>query len=170
MKITNWLPIILIGCVGCATAPIIGPFSYMTSQSNKRASIRRSAMLSERLKPEEKAKVVKATMFSTEPNEVAVGVGVDVLALMEGGYTTGEIFKQLGGVLGDAALYTAIGTAVVQISEALDDDDDNDDPRGGVLIQGDGNNVNVTQGDSNVSTSDENESSSGGTSNQDVDS
>lgn len=167
MKAIKWMIILLLVVfTGCATAPVIGPFSYMTSQSNKRASIRRSAMLSTALKTEEKAKVIQATAFSTNPNEIAVGIGVDVMALISSDYTGGELFKQLGGVLGDLALYTAIGYGVAELDRSSSNSGSGDGHK--VTVTGDYNTVNTTQGDGNTSTSDENTSSTGGTSNQDT--
>jgi hypothetical protein len=160
------LPLLLALAVsGCATAPIIGPFSWMTSQHNKKARIRRSALISSQLTGEQKAKVIEATSWTTQPNEIAVGVQVDLLELIRSDYTWGETLKQLGGVTGDVVLYGLIGYAIQEAD--LGDDDDNEDGQGGVRIEVNGtdNDVNVVNGDSNVSNNDREAGGDDGSSN-----
>jgi len=155
MKYTKFIIVGLLAFIlsGCATAPIIGPFSYMTAERNKKARIRRSAMLSKNLSAEQKAKVFEATNMSTRPNEIAVGVQVNVLELIRSDYTWGETLSQLGGLGGDVVLYGLIGYA---IQEAANDDDDDDD--GGddvdIHVEGDNNDVNVVSGDNNTGNND----------------
>jgi hypothetical protein len=150
---------------GCATSPVIGPFSYMTAQSNKKASIRRAALQSQKLTFEEKKRVVSISAYTTSPTEIGMAVKVDVLELLNGNYTTSELLKQASGVVGDVTLYSA----VIYALQSLSDDDSSDDPDGhDVTVNGDYNNVNVTQGNDNTSTSDDNSGSSGGESNQDT--
>jgi len=147
---------------GCATSPIIGPFSYMTSKSNQKAIIRRSAIIDAKMVPEKKAAVFKATMFTTRPNEVAMAAGVDVMALINAEYTWGEIGKQLLGVGGDLVLYGVAGYGISEISGGSN----SDSRSGGINVDGNNNTINATQGDGNSSTSDNNKTAHG-TSNQD---
>lgn len=150
---------------GCATGPVIGPFSYMTAQSNKKAKIRRAAMTSEVLTADQKRQVVGISAYSASPSEIGVAVKVDITELIRGDYTTAEVLKQLAGQAGDVTLYTAI---IYGLQALAEDDSEDNGPSYHVSVDGDYNNVNTTQGDNNSSTSDENTSSSGGQSNQDT--
>jgi hypothetical protein len=146
---------------GCATT-VVGPVSYATARSNKKAAIRRAAIRSKTLTAEQKSQIFELTALTVNHTEIAVGVGVNVTELLYGDYTWGEVAKQFAGVAADGGIYTALYLLAEELADGSDSDSG-----GGVNITGDGNNVNVTQGDSNSSTSDENESSSGGSSNLD---
>lgn len=136
---------------GCATSPVIGPVSYMTSQGNQRAMIRRSAMQSQSLTPEHKARVFQLLSHSSSPNEIAVGIGVDVMELVRGGYTTTEVVKQLVGVGGDITIYTILYAAV----KALADSGDSTSSRNNaVSVNGNYNNVTTSNTDSTNTTTD----------------
>jgi hypothetical protein len=96
--------------VGCASPGgyVIGPVSAFTARSNERAMVKRAALQSKKLNTQQKRDVVHATARMHNTDEIAVMVGVDVLALRGAKLTVAEIGKQTLGALGDAVLYGAI--------------------------------------------------------------
>lgn len=142
----------LIMLSGCATGPVVGPVSYYTSQGNKRAMIRRSALASENLTAEQKSKVFKLTAHSVDHNKVAVGLGVDVLELMYGDYTTTEVLKQLGGVAADGGIYALIYAAVKELTDDSGGSDKSGDRNASVSISGDNNSVNISNTDTTTTS------------------
>lgn len=143
------MKLITVACIfvctvfcGCATAPVIGPFSYMTSQNNKKAFVRRAALRSRKLTEDEKRHVVTLSAYTTAPTDIGMLVKIDVLELMSGKYTTGELFKQGAGVAGDVTLYSAI---IYGFQALVDANSDDGNSGYGVNISGDHNNVYITQ-------------------------
>lgn len=146
---------------GCATRPVIGPVSYWTSQQNQKARIQRAALASPNLNAEQRSRVFHMTAHSSNPNEIAISLGVDVLELVRGEYTTMEVVKQAGGVVGDVTLYTILYNLLKGLADSGSTSGDD------YSIRSEGNNnvFNVTQGSNNDGTAANNQAASGGTGN-----
>jgi len=122
MKLLRWCPyIVAIGlCSGCTTGGFVtGPFSKLAVESNRQVMMTRALHASQTIEPTKKQAVIRAMSFGCSPNEVVIGLGVDVLALTGGEYTGKELIKNIGGSLLDGVLYGGIAWGAGQISHSL---------------------------------------------------
>lgn len=163
-----WLACAML-LTGCASGPVIGPFSYMARQSNDDARmmrLQRGVLYADHVEAEKKDKIISAMRMGSRPEDIGLVFGVDVLALTSDDYTRGEKWKMLGAQVGDIGFWSAL---VYGISEAVDDDSDGGS-RAGVSVSVDGAvnapvNIGVVSGDANASNNDDNGT---GTSNNDA--
>lgn len=153
------------GCASPGGMTYIGPVSYLHAQASDKAMMMRSAATSRSIPAEKREPVFRAVSMGAGPNQIAVGVGVDMFALTEGGYTSGEKWMQFGSALVDALLYGAAGYGAQQ---ALTSNGDSNSPKTvntySIVNNGDGNNNNINGGSGNQS----NNSASDGAANGDV--
>lgn len=159
------LVILLSGCASPGGMSYIGPVSYMHAKSADKAMMSRSVVLSKAMPAEKKAMAFKAVNMGAGPGEIAVGIGVDVMELTSGNYTTGEKWMQFGSAFVDALLYGAAGYGAQQ---ALTSGGDSNSPKTvntySIVNNGDGNNNNINSG----SGAQSNNSASDGAANGDV--
>ena len=93
-------------CSGCMSTGglVIGPASYGTSKMNEPDVTKRAA-----LQVKAPPQVFRGIAAGMRDNEIAMGLGVDVLALKEAiqseQLTFGEAMLQAGGCVVDAAIY-----------------------------------------------------------------
>ena len=103
---------------------VIGPFSYLTAKNHEPSVITRGT-LAAKIPQEKKNQVLTAVKLHSSENEIAAGIGVDFFALKEAidnqDLTWGEFFTQFLGVLGDAGVYAAAGSALKQGVDKLSD-------------------------------------------------
>lgn len=98
--------LVAIATSGCMSPGglTVGPFSSYTTTLNERHMTERAVLQSQGIQVEKKAQILHAVNMSSSPREVAIGMGVDILALADGGFTIKELALNAVGVLGDAAL------------------------------------------------------------------
>lgn len=117
---------------GCMTGgPVIGPFSYMAANHNDKVMTKRAIMTSTAIPQEKKAELFKATAMGGDARAYAVGIGVDLMALTDGQYTSGEAFTSLIGAVSDLVLYFGIGKGAQSLTEK-----DNSASQGNMTING----------------------------------
>lgn len=105
---------------GCATSPVIGPFSYMTSNANEQSMLKRSIIQSKMEVPK-KQQLLSAVNMGARGDEVALGIGIDLGQMIAADSTWGEVGKQFLGVIGDLGLYTAIGAGIKELTDKDED-------------------------------------------------
>lgn len=149
------------GCASPGGMTYIGPVSYLHAKSADKAMMMRSAAVSAKIPAEKKEPVFKAVSLGAGPNEVALGVEVDVFALTSSDYTTGEKVMQFISALVDMVIY---GGAAYGVSEAAGGSSTKSVTTYTILNNGNGNNNNVNGG----SGSQQNNSASDGAANGDV--
>ena len=148
MVVVGLAMVVLIS--GCATEggmKYIGPISYMHAQSADKTMMKRSVVMSRLIPAEKKDQIFKVVNMGAGPNQVAVGIGVDVCALTEGGYTTGEKWMQFGSAVVDTLLYGAVGYGAQQALTSNDSSTKNVTVNNyNIVNNGSGNNNNINSG------------------------
>ena len=107
---------------------IVGPCSYGTSKINENRMTQRAIMESPAIPLEKKAPLLQAVNMGMDRPGIAVGFGINLAALANENYTGTEIFTQLLGVLGDAALYVGTGYGIKELTKKNSSDSSSSDP------------------------------------------
>ena len=145
--------VIVVGLMGCASPggmTYVGPISYYHAKSADKAMMMRTVSMSRSIVAEKKEPIFKAVNMGSSPNEIAVGVGIDVGNLISGDYTGSEIAMQLLSSLGDSLIYGGIGYGAYKAVQG-----NNSETRNTTVytINGDNNNINGSGNQSNNSAS-----------------
>lgn len=100
--------IAVVSVSGCMSGqPVIGPFSYLSARSNEKALLTRQVARAD-VEPAKKDAAFRMIAAGCRENEIAIGIGVDLVTLMSGRFTAGELIQQGVSVAGDAAIYGLI--------------------------------------------------------------
>lgn len=153
--------IVIALCCSCATSgPIVGPFSYMAAKSNQKARLTKAVLQSQGA-PEAKQAALTAVSFGASPGEVAVGMGIDLMAI--GNFSGMELGKQFLGVLGDLGLYVGAGAGIAAGIKSIEDSSTSKVSKEKSLTittTGSSNTYNINTGDEATSNADDNRGTS----------
>ena len=151
----------MVSMVGCSTSgPVIGPFSYMVNNSNQE-KIATRAVIKSNIPAEKKETYIRAMALNNNDGQsMAVGVGVDLLAVYRETPTAGEITMQSGAALVDAVLEYLGGQWIYKQVRELNVDSKED---GTVNLENSNDNtINVINGDGNSGNNNPNNSTTTG--------
>lgn len=137
---------------GCASSPVIGPFSGLAARSNEKAQLIRSIQGSDAT-AELKTEAFKAVRYGAGAEEIGAGIGFDVLSLIDPNLTAGEIMKSAGGAVADLVLYAGVAAIGGEIYQHYSKDDSRSVA---ITVNGNENQINMNTGDYAESVSDDN--------------
>lgn len=107
--------ICLILIAGCASSGlVIGPASYLTDECNKSDRLERSVKESKEIPNNKKVRILKAYNMGATEDEIAVGLGVDMVEMCSSKYTSKEKMKMLGANVVDGSLWYVVVNALVK--------------------------------------------------------
>jgi hypothetical protein len=110
MKTVCVMVCLTVLCSGCMSTGgfVMGPISYSTAKLNE-SDVTKRAMENANIPQDKKPQVFRAVNVGMRDNEIAAGVGVDLISLKEAiqgqSLTFGEAATQVAGCLADSALY-----------------------------------------------------------------
>ena len=110
--IVGLIAVSMVGCVSQGGARYVGPISAWNAGRIDTAKQARNVAASTKIPMEKKEPIIKAINMSMAPGEIAAGYQIDVLSLLDGGYTAGELASQVGAATLDLAGEAAAGVAL----------------------------------------------------------
>ena len=138
---------------GCGTpgGVVVGPVSYWTSGVNEGHMLTRGIENGQLVPAAKKPALLQAVQMGSDRPALAVGFGLDVVSLITETYTWQEIVTQIGGVLGDAALYTGAGLVINSLVKSGSSSSSPASPAvPNVSITGSRNNTTIVTGNNNT--------------------
>jgi hypothetical protein len=148
---------------GCAsTGPVIGPLSYAAAKSNEKNEIsrfKRKVMLSSEIPVDSKDKIFEAVNLGATPDEVAVGIQMDLAAFSRDEAPMGDKLKMGVAQLADGGIWALLGKVIIDAASDSGNKSDNNSQADAIQIEnisGNGNSINIVNGNENTSNNDDN--------------
>ena len=135
------LLIVSICLCGCATGPLfsVGPLSELYGQHADKCAVVRSSFRLSNIPAEKRERIFQARSMGIKDNEIAAGVGLDLLAVkaaVSQSYKWYEYVGQAITALADAGLYLGTGVGAVAGVKAIQNAASNSGNTGNLTITG----------------------------------